>query len=328
MPHSAQMMLSSGERMRIVSLLPSATEILFAIGAGDEVVGVTHECDFPEAARRLPILTASSLPSASSSAEIDNHVRKNLHEGSGLYTLDSELLADLEPDLIVTQELCAVCAVSYDLVNDAVKRLRSDTRVISLEPSSLSDVLQTIATLGNLTNHSTEAEALIRELELRVRSLRSRVAQALSDRVDEGAKERPTMLLLEWSDPPMGPGHWSPEIIELAGATPLLASPGSNTKTCTWEDVAQADPDVIVLAPCGFDLAATRKAAVELASNATWKGLRAYRNREITLLDGNAYVNRPGPRLIDTAEILATILFEDAIDNDIVNPNAWEPLAF
>ncbi len=311
--------------MRIVSLLPSATEILFAIGAGDEVVGVTHECDFPEAARRLPILTASSLPSASSSAQIDSHVRKNLHEGSGLYTLDSDLLADLEPDLIVTQELCAVCAVSYDLVNDAVKRLRSDTRVISLEPSSLSDVFETIRTLGNLTNHRVEADTLITSLETRVRSLQANVARALSDRATRGSTDRPTLLLLEWSDPPMGPGHWSPEVIELAGATPLLASPRSNTKSRSWDEVADSDPDVIVLAPCGFDLVATRKAAAELASNPRWTGLRAYREREIYLLDGNAYVNRPGPRLIDTAEILATILFEDAIDNDIVNPGAWEP---
>ncbi|MHB8463036.1 MAG: ABC transporter substrate-binding protein, partial [Vulcanimicrobiaceae bacterium] len=193
--------------MRIVSLLPSATEILFAIGAGDEVVGVTHECDFPEAARRLPILTASSLPSASSSAQIDTHVRKNLHEGSGLYTLDRDLLADLDPDLIVTQELCAVCAVSYDLVSDAVKRLRSDTRVISLEPSSLHDVLETIATLGNLTNHRPEADVLIERFAIRMRSLESNVARALDDRAARGMEERPTLLLLEWSDPPMGPGH-------------------------------------------------------------------------------------------------------------------------
>ena len=311
--------------MRIVSLLPSATEILFAIGAGDELVGVTHECDFPEAARHLPVLTASSLPSSSSSAQIDSHVRKNLHEGSGLYTLDSDLLADLEPDLIVTQELCAVCAVSYDLVNNAVKRLRSDTRVISLEPSSLADVLETIATLGNLTHHRPEADTLIAQLTLRMRALEKNVTRALQDRATRGAKRPPTLLLLEWSDPPMGPGHWSPDTIKLAGATPLLACPQSNTKARSWDEIAAADPDIIVLAPCGFDLAATRKAAAELEKNPSWRELRAYREREIYLLDGNAYVNRPGPRLIDTAEILATILFEDAIDNDIVNPNAWEP---
>ena len=259
------------------------------------------------------------MPSAISSAQIDTHVREQLHAGSGLYTLDRELLASLEPDLIVTQELCAVCAVSYDLVSDAVKRLRIDTRVISLEPSSFDDVLSTIQTLGHITGHEMEAQMLRSRLDARITRLQAQIALLTRH-------PQPRMLLLEWSDPPMSAGHWTPDILQLAGATPVLANPGENSRVITWEEISASDPDVIVLSPCGFDLDATRNAARALEAQGSWHDLRAYHEREIYLLDGNAYVNRPGPRLVDTAEILATILFEDAIESPIVDPAAWEPL--
>lgn len=308
--------------MRIVSLLPSATEILFAIGAGAELVGVTHECDFPQQARSLPVLTSSALPEESDAAAIDRHVRENVHAGSSLYHLDNALLERLQPDLIVTQELCAVCAVSYEIVTRAAKRLRGDPRIVSLEPSSLEDVFANIRFLGELTAHEDGARALEARLRERVATLREDVARALAD----AGGVRPRLLLLEWSDPPMSGGHWTPGLIELAGAKPVLGNPGGNSQRLDWETIAREDPDVVVLAPCGFDLEKTRSAAHALESVPQWRALRAYRTREIYLVDGNAYVNRPGPRLVDTAEILATILWEDAISQPILDPHAWEPL--
>ena len=286
---------------RIVSLLPSATEILFAIGAGDRVVGVTHECDFPTQARRLVALTSSLLPGdVAASAAIDRHVRASVHAGSSLYALDAERLAQLEPDLIVTQELCAVCAVSYDIVERAAKRLRGDPRVISLEPSSLEDVYATIQFLGRLTARERGATHVVAALRAREAVLR-RSARAVP----------PRALILEWTDPPMSGGHWTPGLVELAGGIPLLAHPGANSQTLEWEAIAHADPDAIVVVPCGFDLVRAQTAVAELAHNATWNALRAKTNGHAYVMDGNAYVNRPGPRLIDSADLFAWA-FDDA----------------
>jgi iron complex transport system substrate-binding protein len=194
--------------------LPSATEILFAIGAGDDVVAVTHECDYPREAVRLPKVTSSTGPELRDAGAIDRHVRAAIHAGSSLYALDAELLDRLDPDLIVTQELCAVCAVSYDIVATAAKRLRSrHARIISLEPSSLDDVLANIELLGQITGRSDGTQRLIEALRSRVAILRQRAGNG-----------RPRTLLLEWTDPPMSAGHWIPELIELAGGTPILAS--------------------------------------------------------------------------------------------------------
>lgn len=285
--------------MRIVSLLPSATEILFGIGAGEELVGVTHECDFPPEALALPRLTSSALPCASRAADIDRHVRASLHAGSSIYHLDSALLERLEPDLIVTQELCPVCAVSYEIVDTAVKRLCSDARIVSLEPSSLEDVLGNIAVLGEITAHADGAGRLVAHLRERIGALRERARQ-----VDV----RQRTLLLEWTDPPMGGGHWAPGLIELAGGEPVLGNPGGNSPRLEWSAIADADPDVVVVAPCGFDLDKTRAAVDELAAISEWNRLRAVRSGNAFLMDGNAYMNRPGPRLVDTAEQLADII--------------------
>jgi iron complex transport system substrate-binding protein len=280
--------------LRIVSLLPSATEILFGIGAGDEVVGVTHECDYPPEALALPKLTSASTP-GSTPAEIDRHVRAAVHAGSSLYHLDSALLAQLKPDLIVTQELCAVCAVSYEIVDSAAKHLRSDPRVISLEPISVQDVLANITQLGEITGHSAEARNLVERLESRVAALGARTA---------GTAKRPRTLVLEWTDPPMSAGHWIPELVELAGGTPILANPGANSRRLEWSAIAHADPEVVVVAPCGFDLGKTRRAIEELDSVETWRSLAARRAGRVLALDGNAYLSRPGPRLVDAAEIV------------------------
>ncbi|MGD0473620.1 MAG: ABC transporter substrate-binding protein [Candidatus Velthaea sp.] len=295
--------------MRIVSLLPSATEILFAIGAGDRVVGVTHECDYPAAARALPALTASLLPpelqppglpaQPGRAGRIDRHVRASVHAGSSLYALDAALLARLAPDVIVTQELCAVCAVSYEIVARAAKRIRGvGPAVISLEPASLEDVYANILTVGELAAASAGAQALVDALRSREAALRGRRAP----------QPAPRTLLLEWTDPPMSGGHWTPDLVELAGGEPILAHPGANSQRLEWETVAAADPDVIIIAPCGYDLAQARAAAGDAAAGGGLPALRAVRTGHAFVMDGNAYVNRPGPRLLDTAEIIAAAL--------------------
>lgn len=285
--------------MRIVSLLPSATEILFAIGAGDELVGVTHECDFPAQALALPKLTSSALPNASTAGEIDRHVRRSLHAGSSLYHLDAEMLEKLEPDLIVTQELCAVCAVSYDIVDRAAKRLRGDPRIVSLEPSSVEDVLATIRFLGELTQRVETAERVIETLRADFAALRRRT---------ERSAQAERVLVLEWTDPPMSAGHWTPELVECAGATAVLAHPHANSQTLEWDSVTQADPDAVIVVPCGFDLERTHACIAELEGVPQWRSLRARREGRVYAMDGNAYVNRPGPRLYDSAKIMAELL--------------------
>jgi iron complex transport system substrate-binding protein len=280
--------------VKIVSLLPSATEILFGIGAGDDVVGVTHECDFPPQARELPHLTSSALPHAARAADIDRHVRNFLHGGSSIYHLDADLLERLQPDLIVTQELCEVCAVSYAIVDRAARRLASDPRIISLEPSSLDDVFANIETLGKLAHHEHEAQQLVTALRGRVGACHAEVSKHA-----RGIEALPRVLVLEWTDPPMSGGHWTPGLVELAGGIPVLGNPGANSRVLTWDEIEGAQPDCVIVAPCGFDLEKTRTAAAEVPQ------LQRY---DVHLVDGNAYVNRPGPRLVDTVEIFAQII--------------------
>ena len=285
---------------RIVSLLPSATEIVFALGLGERLVGVTHECDYPPAARHKPRLTASALPPAATSAEIDRHVRASVHAGSSLYALDSGALERLAPDLIITQELCAVCAVSYRLVARAARRLTSDPRIVSLEPASLEDVFANIATVGELTRAQSAGSELVARLRARVAKLEAHVALA--------PRSKPSVLVLEWSDPPMSGGHWTPGLVRLAGGRSVLGNPGANSTVLGWDAIAAADPDVVILAPCGYGLDAALSAAGELEAQPAWLQLRAVREGRAYALDGNAYVNRPGPRLVDTAELFASVL--------------------
>jgi iron complex transport system substrate-binding protein len=293
--------------------LPSATEIVYALGLGDQLVGVTHECDFPPEAKSKPILTASALPHAASSSEIDRHVRRSLHQGSSLYTLDSELLERLQPDLILTQELCAVCAVSYEIVTRAAKRLSGDPRIVSLEPSSLEDVYANITTVGELTNAGDAARRLVTALRERAAALAAHVA----------GKLRPRTLVLEWTDPPMSGGHWTPGLVELAGGNPILSNPGANSQVLAWDAIVAANPDVVIVAPCGYDLKKTETAVAELdAAQPSWRALPAVHNLRAHRVDGNAYVNRPGPRLIDTAEIFASALHGERYGAALSDPLA------
>lgn len=286
--------------MRIVSLLPSATEILYAIGAGDDLVGVTHECDFPSHASSLPILTSSALPTESDAATIDRHVRTGIHQGSSIYHLDAGLLERLAPDLIVTQELCDVCAVSYERVTSAALKMHGDSRILALEPSSFDEVLSTIGTLGAACGRETAAAGVVAQLAGDAERLRERAHRELT--------ASPRLLFLEWSDPPFPPGHWTPDLLALLGLRSSIEFPRAPARAVSWEAILENDPDIIAVAPCGFDLPRARRAVADLDRHPAWRQLRAVRAGRVIALDGNAYFNRPGVRLVEGAERLLDAL--------------------
>ena len=284
--------------MRIVSLVPNGTEILFALGAGGQVVGVSHECDYPEEARRRPVLTGSALRSGMSAAEVDAAVSAQVGGGESLYTLDEARIAELAPDVIVTQQLCPVCAVSTAQVDGAVRPLPRCPEVVSLDPKTLGDVLADIRRVGELTGRTAEAAALVGELERRLDGVRAAVA----------GRPRPRVLALEWLDPPFAGGHWVPEMIEIAGGTNLVGLPGGHSARLTWDQLAELDPDVIVAMPCGFDEAGAREQIAAVADRPEWRSLRAVREGQVHPVDANGCFSRPGPRLVDGIERLAEIV--------------------
>ena len=283
--------------MRIVSLVPNGTEILFALGAGDMVVGVSHECDYPEEARRKPILTGSALRPGMSAAEVDAAVSAQVGSGQSLYTLDEARIAELAPDVIVTQQLCPVCAVSTEQVDGAVRPLPRCPEVVSLDPRTLGDVFADIQRVGEITSRTAEATALVTELKRRLEAVRAAVAQ----------RPRPRVLALEWLDPPFAGGHWVPEMIGLASGIDAIAQPGDHSERLTWDRIAVADPDVIVAMPCGFDEAGAREQVAAVADRPEWQSLRAVREGRVHAVDANGCFSRPGPRLVDGIERLAAI---------------------
>jgi len=283
--------------MRIISLVPNGTEILFAVGAGDLVVGVSHECDYPPEARTRPILTGSALTPGMSAAEVDQAVSAQVGSGLSLYTLDEARIAELAPDLIVTQELCPVCAVSTAQVDGAVRPLPRCPDLVSLDPRSLADVFADIRQMGEVTEHAEEAEALLRSLEERLEAVRARAAD----------RPRPKVVALEWLDPLFAGGHWVPEMIGIAGGLDVVAKPGDHSRRLTWDDVRAADPDLLVVMPCGFDEAGAREQISLIADRPEWRELRAVREGRVFPVDANGCFSRPGPRLVDGIERLAEL---------------------
>jgi iron complex transport system substrate-binding protein len=286
--------------MRIVSLLPSATEILYALGVGDQVVGVTHECDFPpESASKPPLIKPRVDPTAAP-AEIDRQVSELVARGESIYAVDSELLASLAPDLIVTQDLCHVCAASPDDLATALSRLSRQPRVLTLSPHSLDDVWQDIIRAGEATNTRERAEALAAELKARVQAVGSITAPS-----DGRSEARPRVACLEWLDPLYVGGHWVPEMVAIAGGDDVLGRTGHPSFKVPADEVAQANADIILVMLCGYD--AKRNAqefnAAKIPEN--WQNLPAIRNRRIFAVDANSYFSRPGPRLADGVELLA-----------------------
>ncbi len=284
--------------MRIVSLVPAATEMLFALGLGDAVVGVTHECDYPEAARGLTKVTRDTFAPGLSAAEIDAAVKERALQGESIYDLDAEELQALRPDLIVTQELCHVCAVSYDDVRAIAEEIETLPMVISLDPHTLGEVLGDYRTLAAATDTKDEAVDLIREASERIDRVRLAVRGA----------ERPRVAALEWLDPPFTAGHWTPQLIEFAGGEDLLGLAGEPSEEVSWEVIAATQPDIVIVMPCGYDAEiAHREAEMHREQLA---GLGA---SKIVAVDANAYFSRPGPRLLDGLELLAHIIHPDLI---------------
>ncbi len=292
--------ISPGPGMRIVSLLPSATEVLFAIGAGDDVVAVTHECDHPAAAASRAVVTASAIDHAGQScAAIDRHIRGALHAGSSIYRLDEQQFARLRPDLIVTQELCEVCAVAYREVERAVRRLPAEVPIISLEPESLDDILASVLSVGSSTGREGAAAAVVAGLAERIRTVESG---------GDAATARPRVACIEWIDPLMAGGHWVPEMVRRAGGDDVLGEAGRPSRWVGWDELEAGRPDVVVLMPCGFDLPRTLAEARALVGRPEFTRLPARATRRVVAVDGSAYFNRPGPRIVGGLELLAAVL--------------------
>ena len=281
---------------RIVTLLPSATEIVCELGLRDKLVGVTHECDYPGGVGELPHVTCSAIDHHTPSGEIDAAVRQHLGNHSALYSLDEQLLVELKPDLIVTQALCEVCAVSEDEVLAVIDRLPGNPRLINLEPMTLYEVLDTIQLVGEVTASQIVDDYL--------KSLNSRINRGRGLTAEIPDSEKPSVGFLEWIDPPFNAGHWTPEIIEYAGGIDSFGNKHQPSQTIDYRQIEAADPDVLIIALCGFDENRARIDLEILKKRLNFSELTAVRNDAVHIIDGNSYFSRPGPRLVDSLEIL------------------------
>lgn len=286
--------------MRIASLLPSATEIVCALGLEESLVGVTHECDFPRGISDKQSLTASRISHETmTSREIDHAVRSNLDGHGTIYDLDTNLLEKLSPDLIITQELCDVCAVSYKIVSRAAKQYTADATVVSLEPNTIEDVFDTILTVGELAGVRSRAEDLVADLVDRLSAIWQKI---------EFLEQRPRVMMLEWLEPPFAPGHWVPEQVESAGGVCVLGKAGERSMTTTYEEILESNPEVLILVPCGYYIADTVRQLEHTKFPSAWREMEAIKRGEVWAMDATSYFSRPGPRLIDGVEMLVNVL--------------------
>ena len=299
---------------RIVSLLPSSTEIVCAIGLRERLVGVSHECDYPADVVGLPVLTEPKLDPRGTSAEIDRRVREIVQEGLSVYRIKTDVLRGLHPDVIVTQDHCEVCAVSLADVEHAVTCHLSDddVTVVSLRPNRLDDIWTDIRRVADAVGRARQAETLIERLLERLRRV---------ERTTRGLP-RPRVACLEWLGPLMAAGNWLPELVHIAGGTSGFVAAGEPTPTITWEALADSRPEVILIAPCGFSIPQSQADLPKLAAHPAWRSLPAVRNGRVYVADGNAYYNRPGPRIVESVEILAEMLHPDACRGMVV-PGAY-----
>ena len=282
--------------MKICSFLPSGTEILFALGLNDSIMGVTFECDYPPEAKTKPVVVLSKLPHGLSQAEIDQQVKAYSERRESLYQLDADKLVAIEPDLIVTQELCHVCAASPNDVGAIFAKLRQSSKILALTPKTVNDVLEDILTVGSTTGSQEEASRL-------VQTLRARIKEASPIQVDH----RPRVLCLEWLDPPFVGGHWIPEMVEIAGGRDVLGTPGMRSFETDWQTIAKSDPEMILVMPCGYHTREVEQELRTLRLPDEWHGLRAVRNGNVFAADASSHFSRPGPRIVDGIEVMARL---------------------
>ncbi|MEZ5428637.1 MAG: cobalamin-binding protein [Pyrinomonadaceae bacterium] len=295
--------MNNGRSPKIVSLLPSATEIVCALGFEENLAGITHECDFPPSVVNKPQLTSSLISHEKmTSRDIDHAVRTNLDGHGSIYELDQELLRQINPDLIITQELCEVCAVSYQTVQKAARMYVAEARVISLEPNTIGDIFQNIKTVGDLCGIAERAEALTDDLQNRL----NKVKKQLGDSI-----KRPDVFMLEWLEPPFAPGHWTPEQVEIAGGNALLGETGKKSTTVTYQTIVSCSPEVLVLIPCGYYIDDILRQLTKTKFPRIFSEMPAFINERIWAMDASAYFSRPGPRVVDGVEILAKIFHPD-----------------
>jgi iron complex transport system substrate-binding protein len=292
--------------MRLVSLVPSATEMLFALGLGSDLIAVTHECDYPPAAVELPKITRDVLPAGLSTAQIDAAVKERTLAGQSIYELDVEMLHDLRPDLIVTQALCSVCAVSYDDVRAVAEEIDTQPMVIPLDPHTLGEVLGDARTLAQATGARDAAVELVRDASARIDRIRLAVRNA----------KRPRVAALEWLDPPFAAGHWTPQLIEYAGGEDVLGFAGEHSEQRSWQEVEISGPDIVIVMPCGFDAQIAHREA-EMHRDQ----LAAVGAGEVVAVNAAAYFSRPGPRIVDGLELLAHILHPELVSEISVPPS-------
>lgn len=292
--------------MRIVSLIASATEIVHALGFGDDLVGRSHECDWPPAVQRLPKVSAPRFVTAAGSGAIDRAVKARVRDALSIYEVDAALLRALKPDVIITQTQCEVCAVTpADVARAACELSDRDVAIVALEPNALGDVWDDIRRVAAALGRPERGDELVGALRRRVLRIAMTASQLAA---------RPGVANIEWLDPLMSAGNWMPELVELAGGRSLFGEAGRHSPWMTWEQLIAADPEVIVVSPCGFDIARTRQELHLLTGRPDWPALRAVQAGRVAIADGNAYFHRPGPRLVESLEILAEILHPETFD--------------
>lgn len=285
---------------KIVSLLPAATEIVCALGLQENLVGRSHECDYPEEIKHLPVCSEANFEDGLSSREIDNRVKEILADALSVYTVKREQIKALQPDIVITQAQCEVCAVSLQEVEQALDNyLDKQTSIISLQPNSLDDIFKDISAVANALNVTDAGADLLERLNERVDIIKHKL---------KFLDNKPTVACIEWLDPLMISGNWVPQLVEIAGGTPVLAEKGKHSPYIKWDDIAAANPDVIILMPCGFSMDRTLKEVSTLLQQPGFNDLKAVKNNRLYIADGNHYFNRPGPRIVDSVEILAEII--------------------
>lgn len=303
--------------MRVCSLLPSTTEIVFALGMENSLVGVTHECDYPPQALTIPQVTRTNIPSGLPSREIDAAVRSTLDSIGSLYELDLVTLERLAPDLILTQRLCDVCAISFDRVQEAVQDLKCRPTVINLEPHSLADILETIRTVGRFMDCEARAVALVAQLQSRIDAVKEKTRRLAV---------RPRVFCMEWVDPPFCGGHWMKELVEIAGGEDGLANLHRPSQRVEWSQVLDFAPEILVLTCCGFNLARVKEEARLLMTFSGAADLPALKSGRVFAVDGSAYFSRPGPRIVESLEILAHLIHPELFLPPSL-PQAWSPVS-